>query len=42
MILKGGKMEKVRQNNMDLLRIICCVSVIIIHVSACYYNIAFD
>ena len=32
-------MQKLRENNIDLLKIICCVSVIIIHASARYCNI---
>ena len=33
-------MEKTRENNMDLLRLICCIAVIIIHVTVGYYDIA--
>ncbi len=34
-------MEKTkRENNMDLLRLMCCIAVIIIHVTAGYYEIA--
>ncbi len=35
-------MEKIRENNMDLLRIICCISVIVIHVSASYCSLAIN
>lgn len=35
-------MEKVRENNMDLLRMVCCISVIIIHVSASYCSLAIN
>ena len=33
-------MKKTRENNMDLLRLICCIAVIIIHVTVGYYDIA--
>ena len=33
-------MQKLRENNIDLLKIICCISVIIIHVSARYCTLA--
>ena len=33
-------MEKIRENNIDLLKMICCISVIIIHASARYCTMA--